>query len=169
MQHNGSVLNCATCHRGLPMSAFGRDGSRVRGCRYSCLGCEAKKAAARYKARPEHHRRLVRLSRQRNLAAALIKGAKKRAIKRSMPFNLDRYKDEIAARLAVGECELTGITFDFNGKRGGWANPSIDRIDGKRGYVYSNVRIILHGLNTALGHWGEKVLFQMIARWQARK
>jgi hypothetical protein len=72
-------------------------------------------------------------------------------------------------RLCFGRCELTGIQFDFNGRRGGWANPSIDRKDAACGYVYANIRIILHGLNTAIGHWGEDILLRMIAAWQERR
>jgi len=163
------MLDCATCHETKLPTAFAVDLSRQRGRRYSCLSCEARKAAARYTARPEHHRNLVRLSRQRNLAKALVRGAKKRAGKKTMPFDLDGHITEIEQRLSVGCCEMTRIQFDFDGARGGWRNPSIDRIDCHKGYVYANIRIILHGLNTAIGHWGEEVLLQMIAAWQAQR
>lgn len=90
-------------------------------------------------------------------------------MKKDLPFNLDSYITEIEQRLSLGRCEMTGLPFDFDGKRGGWANPSIDRIDQSRGYVYANVRLILFGLNTAIGHWGEDVLLSMVAAWQARR
>lgn len=82
-------------------------------------------------------------------------------------FDLDDHHPEIAARLATGKCELSGLPFNFQGSHGGWANPSIDRINSRDGYLYENVRIILQGLNAALGNWGEETLLLMVAAMRA--
>ena len=163
------MLSCAAGRHAKPVDDFALDRTRKRGRQYSCRACQAKAAAARYKARPEHHRRLVREHRQRHLAQALVRGAKKRADKRGLPFDLGDHMQDIARRLDAGICELSGLPFDFNGTRGaGWANPSIDRINNLEGYVHSNVRLILHGLNTAIGAWGEEVLSVWCLRGRQR-
>lgn len=89
----------------------------------------------------------------------IVLKVKQRAVKKGLPFDLDQYYPDIRARLAKGRCELTGTQFNMNAENGQpvWNSPSIDRIKPELGYVYSNIRIILHSLNCAFGSWGENV------------
>lgn len=67
-----------------------------------------------------------------------------------------------------GLCEMTGLPFNLNDGRT-WDSPSLDRIDPAKGYVYSNIRIICFGMNSALNSWGEDVLEMMVLAWLARR
>ena len=154
-------LGCATCGAEKPADAFSADKSRPRGRKYSCRECLAKAAAQRYASDPEKHRLAVKQSRERNLARALVDGARKRAAKKGIAFDLYEHLKEIQARLQLGVCELTGLPFEI-GRGHHWASPSIDRIEATGPYLYGNVRLVLHGYNNALGNWGEEVLFAMV-------
>ncbi len=83
--------------------------------------------------------------------AKLLRSAKGRAIKKGVPFSLT---PEWAASKWTGKCELTGVPFDMSliGKPGGRSySPSIDRIVPEVGYVPSNCRFILYGINRFKG------------------
>lgn len=65
-------------------------------------------------------------------------------------------------------CAITGIRFTASipdGER--WkANPfapSLDRIDGSKGYEPGNVRVVLAAVNLAMNEWGLEVLMQIAA------
>ena len=161
-------LRCARCGGNKPAQDFSSDGSRPRGRKYACKKCCAIAAAKRYSARPEEHRLAVKISREKNLARALIDGARKRARKKGIAFDLDQHLSQIKARLASGTCELTGLPFQI-GKGHHWASPSIDRVDPSGAYLYSNIRIVLHGYNNAMGNWGENVLFAMVDARRAHR
>lgn len=154
-------LRCANCKAEKKESEFSADRSRPRGRKYSCKPCLAAAAAKRYSQRPEEHRLAVKMSRERNLARALIRGARKRSIKKGIDFDLDQYAALIKERIDRGVCEATGIPFQI-GLGHHWASPSIDRVDATGPYLYPNIRIVLHGYNNALGNWGEEVLFLMV-------
>lgn len=127
----------------------------------------AIRAAKRYSEKPEQHRLSVKKSRERNLARALVDGARKRSVKKGIAFDLDQHLSSIKERLDAGVCEATGLPFQI-GRGHHWASPSIDRIDAKGPYLYSNIRIVLHGYNNALGNWGEGVLFAMVDARRSR-
>lgn len=96
-----------------------------------------------------------------NHMAMLIRVAKRRAVKKGLPFDLSAHKDELVRRREVGLCELTGIPFRdtkvSEGQGPKWNSPSIDRIKPDLGYVYSNIRIVLHAINSMMGDWGESI------------
>lgn len=74
----------------------------------------------------------------------LLWAAMTRAKKQNVPFDLSR---EWVEQRWTGRCELTGIPFEYNvDKITVWA-PSIDKIDPPKGYIQSNCRFILFGLN----------------------
>lgn len=50
-----------------------------------------------------------------------------------------------------------------------WDSPSLDRVEPSKGYVYSNIRIISFGMNSALNNWGEETLEVMVTAWLAKK
>lgn len=161
-------LRCATCSEEKSDDEFDVDKSRSRGRKYSCKKCLAAVKAKRYKENVEKHRAAVKRSRERNLARALVDGARKRAVKKGIAFDLDQHLDLIRARLDKGHCEVTGLPFQI-GLGHHWASPSIDRIDAKGPYLYSNIRLVLHGYNNAIGNWGEEILFMMVDARRKRK
>lgn len=80
---------------------------------------------------------------------ACLERARLRAKKKELPCDLDC--DWARARY-TGKCELTGIVFKRANRKGGRCfSPSIDRIYPHLGYVKSNCRFILHGLNALKG------------------
>jgi len=60
--------------------------------------------------------------------------------------------DEWAQQRWTGHCEITGLAFRVNGKRGPFPfSPSLDRIDPSQGYLQTNCRFILWGCNAMKG------------------
>ena len=116
------------------------------------------------KANAEHlaKRGAKRLLEKRGMA--LVASARTRACKRRIEFNLDQHIDSIQQRIDIGLCELSGIPFDLSPGRT-FASPSLDRINPDKGYVYTNIRVICHAMNVALGDWGEDALRQVMSQW----
>lgn len=103
-------------------------------------------------------------------AVHAICSARRRAKQKGVAFDLDQHRDNIQSRIDRGICELTGLPFNLQAKAPfPWDAPSLDRIKPERGYVLSNVRVILYGLNAALGHWGEDVLNTMVEAWLSQQ
>ncbi len=78
---------------------------------------------------------------------ALLGFARKRAAAKSLPFDLTK---EWAKAHWTGRCELTDLPFffDHTGVAGPkQMSPTIDRIRPELGYVQSNCRFILQGVN----------------------
>ena len=77
---------------------------------------------------------------------ALLKAAKWRAAKKSVPFDLT---EAWAKENWTGICALSGIPFRLGGKESGpkFFSPSIDRIIPSLGYVETNCRFILWAVN----------------------
>lgn len=102
----------------------------------------------------------------RNPASRLYKNARWRASIKGFEFNLTANYVRELWRAADGKCALSGLAFDTdvaNGQPRDPFRPSLDRIDNSKGYLQGNVRIILYGLNVALGASGEDV-YLMIAK-----
>ena len=106
---------------------------------------------------------------EENWAYYTVSRLKKRAIRLNLPFDLMDHLDELNERFRRGVCELTGLP--IRRAKGGtqWDSASLDRIDPKAGYVYSNVRIVCFGMNAALGHWGEQVFRRIATAYLERK
>ena len=96
-------------------------------------------------------------------AKVMVLNAKGRAKKKKLEFCLT--EEMIAPRVINGVCELTGIAFDLSYKSASRKNPfspSIDRIDSSKGYVLSNIRVVLTAVNNALGEDGEEVVYPIL-------
>jgi len=170
---------CTKCLEEKPLEAFYRDSNGRLGRSARCKVC---KDAARAIYRPRasvKHRTYVRRHipenmkrdciyqsayREKHRGLHLIRSARLRAEKKGLPFDLDAHVAEIEARIQNGKCELTGLPFNLKGGRT-FDSPSLDHIDPQKGYVYSNLRIIYHALNSALGDWGEEKLYAVVIAW----
>jgi len=98
--------------------------------------------------------------RRKNRAKDLVRHAKMRSTKRGLPFDLDSHLDKIQERIDNGMCEVTGVQFNLEDGRT-WDSPSLDRAEPGKGYVYSNLRIVCHAANSAMGDWGEQRIVDM--------
>ena len=96
----------------------------------------------------------------------MLRRSKIRAKLKNYDFDLDI--TWLQSKLDIGKCELTGIKFISNDDfRISPFNPSIDRIDSKKGYTKNNCRLICVALNLAIKEWGEDVFREiLIGYWQ---
>lgn len=131
--------------------------SDLEGSKRTCKVCRDKNNSRSFQRR-------YKVNRGRYLAI----GARSRARNRGLPYDLDEHLDSIQVR-AVGCCELTGIVFKQEGGKVSWNSPSIDRIKPELGYVYSNIRLVLHCMNTALGTWGEDVFAEVASAFLEKR
>lgn len=177
------MKRCTHCKETKSESEFHRSKDRYDGLNNKCKLCAAKlvkkdrikhgdKRKAAFKrwaaANREHLRQKEAVRKMTKRAQALISHARLRARRRGLPFDLDQHTDELQRRIDAGKCELTGLPFNLEGGRT-WDSPSIDRIGPAKGYVLTNVRIILHAMNNALGDWGEGVLLRMVEAMQSSR
>jgi hypothetical protein len=121
---------------------------------------ESKSPQQRSLASREQKRLYAMDYRKKNRSAELIRHARDRAKKKGLGFDLDCYSTEIQRRIDAGLCEVTGLPLNLEGGRT-WDSPSLDRLDAKGPYLYSNVRIVCHAINSAMGDWGEQKLVQL--------
>lgn len=87
---------------------------------------------------------------QRIRASSLVSGAKKRAAKAGLVFELDT--NWVADKLEQGVCEVTGIRFELTSGRNPFA-PSLDRTNPELGYTKENTKVVVWCYNTAKGGW----------------
>ncbi|MGH8236128.1 MAG: hypothetical protein ACREXP_03795 [Steroidobacteraceae bacterium] len=78
----------------------------------------------------------------------LVLAARSRAKQRGLDCDLTK---EWLNSVWTGRCALTDIPFEMERKQHGPFSPSVDRIDNAQGYLQSNCRFILFGLNAAKG------------------
>jgi hypothetical protein len=127
------------------------------------LSSESKSHRQPYAESPKRreHRRLYAIEhRRQHRAYQLIRHAKERAAKKGLDFDLTTYLPEIQARIDQGLCEVTGLPLNLDGGRT-WDSPSLDRVNPKGPYLYSNVRVVCHAVNSAMGDWGEQKMVSL--------
>jgi len=73
----------------------------------------------------------------------LLRGARRRALKKGIPFNLKKNDLEIPEK-----CPILEIDLFFGDKKPSNNSPSLDRIVPEKGYVKGNVKIISNKANT---------------------
>lgn len=110
---------CTQCSRVLPFSEFHKNAGGLGGTSTVCKGCKKARMAA-------YH---ATVSKQKRMLGS----AKYRAAKYGRDFNIE-LSDIVIPTL----CPVLGIPMD---------RPSLDRIDGTKGYVKGNVRVISHRAN----------------------
>jgi hypothetical protein len=158
------MKRCSKCKEVKPDSDFIKDKRATTGLRCACRKCCCKSNTAwNRKNKDKYNAYRKKYSREKR-AYSLVLTAKKRALKRKLPFDLDMHRDDIQKRIDAGFCEISGIPFDLKNGRT-FASPSIDRIVPSKGYLYSNIRIICDSMNMALSDWGEEVLFAVVTSW----
>ena len=94
----------------------------------------------------------------------LVNGARQRAIKRGLEFNIEYVDVEIPVTCPILDIPITKhICVDV---RSGPHNnsPSIDRIDNTKGYTKGNIQVISHQANTMKGNASPEELIKF-AHW----
>jgi hypothetical protein len=92
-------------------------------------------------------------------ANKLLHNAKSRAKRKNIEFSIS--EEFVRDKIAIGKCELTGLSFDLTISKTTKDNPfapSLDRIDPNKGYTEENTRLILWAANRAIGQEGLKIL-----------
>jgi hypothetical protein len=90
----------------------------------------------------------------------LWRGAKQRAAKKELPFDLT--KDWISKQLEAGVCSVTKIPFSYN-VTGAFRfyGATVDRIHPDLGYIQSNCQIVIWGYNAAKGNATHEDVMQL--------
>ena len=166
--------NCekdSCCFNDSPKSNNGKQ-KRCRDCvnnyarkRYNeNLDCRVKKKAYKLTISPEISREYLRYyyTTINGRVKSLLKTAKRRSVKFNDECDLD--EDFLVEKLNNGVCEVTGIVFDFT-KNSKYSknpySPSIDRIDCSKGYLKSNVRIVLWQVNLMKGELDDSEMIEL--------
>lgn len=154
-----AVKRCSKCSEWKPEGAFRwQNGRRASWCD-SC-----------FVRTPEQNQQANRALQLKRKERRLIHSARSRAVAKGLPFDLEDHRDLIRDRVYAGVCEVSGLPFDLEAAhKATWNSPSIDRIRPELGYVYTNIRIICHALNTAIGHWGEEQTALLMQAWLDRR
>lgn len=157
------MKRCVTCHDVKPETAFHKNKAKSDGLHNQCKSCRKRYYASNRGNILKYNRawnarnsdRIARHNRARSLsipgrARQLWHGARLRAQANELSFDL-RLEWVIEA-LRSGDCQRTGIAFDFatNDYRrtNPWA-PSIDKINPFGDYTISNVQIVCWAYNVA--------------------
>src|SRR3990167_2435290 len=176
------MKTCTQCKGVKPRTAFRRYwGQSSDGLRPLCKDCQR----AYEKTWRSQHKEQLRTMREKrrekdkdyrwtfrdtNVANYLVSRIKPRALKRHLPFDLDQHLPELQERMNQRTCEMTGIPLVLaKGGRGPQYNsPSLDRIDPKKGYIYTNIQIVCFAINAAFGSWGEEPTRLVMGKWLER-
>lgn len=144
------VARCIECETERVASSvtIRKAGALPCSCMARAVARGESKGSARY--RKGHYGRAVQL----------CENARRRASEKGLPFDLDR--TEIARRLEVARCEVTGLALELLAGEGGHPRaPSLDRTDSTLGYLMSNVRVVCWQYNAAKMEHGERWLVEL--------
>lgn len=165
------MKSCRKCFELKPVSSFRRWRLSTDGYRSVCKTCQCA-AESVIRKKTGKGAQYAREFRDRNPTAYVVTRCRQTALKKGLDFDLHLHFEELDRRVRAGVCELTGYPLDLAGpstrhlKRPNAV--SIDRIDSKKGYVLSNVRVVCLAVNLALGTWGESGLLPILKSWNGR-
>lgn len=128
---------CSKCKKKKEIKFFCASSKMKTGLSSSCKECDLK----RYK-----NKRITNPYRFK--AGSMLHNTKAKCKKDKILYDLDL--DFVEERLKQG-CPMTGLPFDINNRFVLPFSPSIDRIDPNKGYLKSNCRVILMGVNALKG------------------
>ncbi len=145
---------CSVCHESKPLSEYHKNASNKDGHQYHCKACQSKRAAELYRKGGYYKPELSKRWKAENHGRGLCYRARARANKSGIIYSLTpEDEDRINDIVMHGVCELTDMPFAIGNGRT-WDSPSIDRIDSSQGYEPGNVRVVITGMNQAMGNWG---------------
>lgn len=135
-----------------------------------CLECDQSidTSVGKHSKYCEYHYNIHRI------AYTLISGAKYRANKLNIEFNLD--VEWVKDRMQF--CEVTGLKLQHRDvkivEKVTYSNrhpltASIDKINPKAGYVKENCRIVCWWYNLAKGTWSDETILEIVKQWVSNK
>lgn len=158
MTTSSGLKRCLKCGLEKDRAEFHKDKSRKDGLRDQCRECTKTKNAEywkRYSLRFEKRNReykyknkdsvyrMARKYKESHRGFMLWLGAKKRATKQGVPFDI-----EIEDIIIPDMCPLLGIKLGFNGSVNNRdSSPSLDRKNPALGYVKGNIAVISYRAN----------------------
>lgn len=154
------IHTCRKCKKEKDDTLFHKNKSKPSGLSSWCIECR-KTFDGINRANYRPHQLSYR---KKNRAMKLVGCIRTRAKNNGITFDLDKHTKLIQQRIDNGFCEMTGIAFDLDANMD-FNSPSIDRIDPRKGYVYSNIRVVCFAINCALNKWGEGPLLQVVLGW----
>lgn len=101
-----------------------------------------------------------------------LRGARQRAKKRGVPFDIDLDWALGTVELQGFKCQLSSIPFYMDCTASSKIHPftpSFDRIEPAKGYVRSNVRIVVYAINVMLFDWGPEVFERVVSGYRHTK
>jgi len=138
------VKLCYKCNTHKPINEFSKNKTKKDGRRSECKIC-MKDYVSSIKGK----------------SSRLFSSCKRRANLSGGALTITR--EWIEERLNLGVCELTGITFNYEGKANFTRQPcapSVDRKDSQNpDYTPENSRLVLWAVNCAMAEYGEKIMF----------
>jgi hypothetical protein len=138
---------CNACGISKPLPEFCRRKASNDGFAYRCKVCSNSHSSEYHKQKHDED--------PKYRARKLLGVSKQNAKARKLEFDIDLAW--IKDKLDKGVCELTGLPFiyKYTGKarRNPFA-PSLDRVNNSLGYTKENVRVVLWGVNNAIGEYG---------------
>lgn len=138
--------------------------SKVSG---NCVVCEKHVGTSRFRGSiicgKRCYREYLQQSISRNFAAAIVRGAKEREMRRKnvRPFDIDKEYVESLLKSQEGRCAVSGLKMAGVGEdeADGYAQirslkkVSLDRIDNSEGYVKGNVQLVCMGINYMMNNF----------------
>lgn len=103
---------------------------------------------------------------------SVLRGAKTRAMKRGIAFDLDLDWALDQVERQGCKCLLTSIPFFMqcdSTRKAHPFSPSLDRITPSEGYVRGNVRIVVLAVNLMLNDWGPEIVERVMSGWRYTK
>lgn len=101
-----------------------------------------------------------------------LRGARRRAIARHLPFDLDLNWAISTVEAQEFKCPLSGVPFFMECTAETNIHPfspSLDRIDPRKGYTTNNVRIVVYAINVMLMDWGVAVFERVVNGYRHKK
>lgn len=132
---------CSVCKQSLHVDHFSRDRQTFTGYKSTCRQCVKQRVS---------HKTLYQTIDYR--ARYIFNGARHRANKKNLPFDLQVVNIEILLR--YGRCAKSGFVFDLNVVQDMQRNPfgpSLDRIDNRFGYTPDNIQMVCNLYNIGKG------------------
>ena len=165
---DGKTWECKECRKTFHLSYYERNREKVLEFmrKYNIEHSEE-----RLEWRNNHKRKIKILSQswQKNARVTtpwicLFRGAKQRAKKKNIQFNLTKeYLESIWPK--DGKCPISGIILDLYSNKHNVNSPTIDRIIPEIGYLPGNVAIISRQMNTIKQNITDPNVFRKLADW----
>lgn len=152
---DGKLL-CHSCNQYKDIDCFSANGSKSKirnGRRTVCRDCAAKRQRV-------HDINLSDTKKLRKCLNFRFLGAKDRAQKANIPFNITLNYIEQLWVFQKGKCALSGLDMTYELKKGRIpTNVSIDKIDKDKGYTIGNIQLVCMACNQIKSDLSDKEMY----------